>query len=78
MEVTNEVIKNTMDLLATMTASEIAADLGISATQALSSFLASRTAQNLYDEQTKLWWDGPSAIAELYRQEIQPLNTSPL
>lgn len=70
MEVTKELITNTMDLLAAMTAADIAASLGISNTRALAGFLASRTASLLYDEQTKLWWDGPAAIAQMYENEI--------
>ena len=70
MEVTTELITNTMDLLATMAAASIAADLGISNTQALVGFLASRTAEMLYDEETKLWWDGSAAIAQMYEDEI--------
>ena len=70
MEVTDDLIKTTMDLLAAMTAACIAADLGISNTQALAGFLASRTAEMLYDEETKLWWDGPAAIAQMYEDEI--------
>ena len=70
MEVTKELITNTMDLLATMAAASIAADLGISNTQALAGFLASRTAEMLYDEETKLWWDGSAAIAQMYEDEI--------
>ena len=70
MEVTDELIKNTMDLLAAMAASDIAADLDISNTQALAGLLSSRTGRMLYDEETKLWWDGPAAIAELYEKEI--------
>ena len=71
MEVTDELIKNTMDLLAAMAASDIASDLGISNTQALAKFLSSRTGRLLYDEQSKLWWDGPSAIAQMYEDEIR-------
>ena len=70
MEVTEELIKNTMDLLAAMAASDIAADLDISNTQALKGLLSSRTGRMLYDEDTKLWWDGPAAIADLYEKEI--------
>ena len=71
MEVTDDLIKNTMDLLAAMAASEIAADLGISNTQALAGLLSSQTGRLLYDEQSKLWWDGPSAIAQMYEDEIR-------
>lgn len=70
MEVTDELIKNTMDLFAAMAAADIAETLGISNTQALTGFLASKTAQMLYDEETKLWWDGPAAIAQMYEEEI--------
>lgn len=70
MEVTDDVIKNTMDLLSAMTAAHIARAHGISNTQALAAFLSSKTAEMLYDEETKLWWDGPAAIAEMYEKEI--------
>ena len=66
MEVTEELIKNTMDLLAAMTAAMIAEDMSISNTQALADFLSSKTGQMLYDEECKLWWDGPAAIAQMY------------
>ena len=70
MELTEELIKNTMDLLAAMAAADIAETLHISNTQALAGFLSSKTAKILYDEKTKLWWDGPAVIAEMYRKEI--------
>ena len=71
MEVTDELIKNTMDLLAAMAAEQIAADTGVSDTRALGGLLSSRTGQMLYDEETKLWWDGPAAIADLYEKEME-------
>ena len=37
----------------------------------LPQFLESRTCAVLYDRETKMWWDGPSVIAELYLEEIQ-------
>lgn len=70
MEVTDDLIKNTMDLLAAMAAAAIAADLDISNTQALTAFLSSRTAEMLYNDETKLWWNGPAAIAQMYEDEI--------
>ena len=30
--------------------------------------MESNTAKMLYDDSTKLWWDGPSAIAEEYKK----------
>ena len=68
MEVTEDLIHNTMDLLTTMAVSEIAQDTGLPASEVLVSFLCSGTGKALYDEETKLWWDGPSAIAEDYMQ----------
>jgi hypothetical protein len=31
-------------------------------------FLKSNTAKMLYDDSTKLWWDGPSSIAEDFKK----------
>ena len=36
----------------------------------LPQFLQSRTCAILYDQESKLWWDGPSAIVELYLEEL--------
>ena len=62
---------NAVDLLITLAISEVLPDAGTTATEMLPKFLASRTAHILYDESTKLWWDGPSAIAEMYREEMK-------
>ena len=32
--------------------------------------IAEETGKFLYDETTKLWWSGPSYIAEMYMQEV--------
>lgn len=69
MVVTDDLIKNTMDLLTVMAVEEIAADLDISQSEALTDFLLSRTGHMLYDDSYKLWWDGPSAIAQAYKDE---------
>ena len=37
----------------------------------LPQFLQSRTCTVLYDRESKLWWDGPSAIVELYLEEMK-------
>ena len=68
MEVTKALIHNTMDLLTTMAVSEIAHNTGLTTSEILVSFLCSDTGKAMYDEETKLWWDGPSAIAEAYLQ----------
>ena len=33
-------------------------------------FYSSKTCKVLYDESTKLWWNGPSYIADMYKEEL--------
>lgn len=33
-------------------------------------FIMSDTGRLLYDEPTKTWWDGPSNIAQMYKDEL--------
>ena len=60
----------TIDLLIAMVVEEIAEDTGKDRKDILIDFLSSKTGKFLYDETTKLWWSGPSYIAEMYMQEI--------
>lgn len=60
----------TIDLLIAMVVEEIAEETGKDRKDILIDFLSSKTGKFLYDETTKLWWSGPSYIAELYMQEI--------
>lgn len=46
--------------------------------EVLSQFLQSRTCAILYDRESKLWWDGPSAIVDLYLEEINESKDSSL
>ena len=63
-------IQATKDLLASMVIEEIADDKGITEEQAVLDFLSSKTANLLYtDDEAKLWWDGPAAIADMYYNE---------
>ena len=55
-----EKMNYTIDLLITMDRKEILTD-----------FLCSKTGKALYDENTKLWCNGPAYIAELYREELK-------
>lgn len=70
MVMSEETVKNAMDLNTTMAVTEIAEDMGIPVSEALAGFLSSNTGKLLYDEASKLWWDGPSAIAEAYEREV--------
>lgn len=60
----------TIDLLIAMVVEEIAEETGKDRKDVLIDFLSSKTGKFLYDETTKLWWSGPSYIAEMYMQEI--------
>lgn len=60
----------TMDLLIAMVVEEIAEETGRDRKDILIDFLSSKTGKFLYDETTKLWWSGPSYIAEMYMQEV--------
>lgn len=59
-----EKIKFSMNLNATLTIQEIAKKLNISLENAFLLFMKSKTAEMLYDDSTKLWWDSPDSIAE--------------
>ena len=61
--------KCSFDMVVTLTVQELAKKQNKTPTDWLPEFLASRTARILYDESTKLWWDGPSAIAKMYLEE---------
>ena len=60
----------TIDLLIAMVVEEIAEETGKDRKDILIDFLSSKTFKFLYDETTKLWWSGPSYIAEMYMQEV--------
>lgn len=60
----------TIDLLIAMVVEEISEETGKDRKDILIDFLSSKTGKFLYDETTKLWWSGPSYIAEMYMQEI--------
>lgn len=57
-----------MDLNAMMAVEQISAEINQSQEKVLLDFMESNTAKMLYDDSTKLWWDGPSAIAEEYKK----------
>lgn len=60
----------TIDLLIAMVVEEIAEETVKDRKDILIDFLSSKTGKFLYDETTKLWWSGPSYIAEMYMQEV--------
>ena len=60
---------NAMDLVAMLAIDQIAAERNEAPTSVVTEFLASDTAAHLYDDSLKLWWDGPSAVVELFKEE---------
>ena len=65
----NERIMTAIDMLTAMVVDEIARDDGRDPSDVLPEFLASHIAELLYEEENKIWWDGPSAVADYYRKE---------
>ena len=66
----NEKITAAMDLTALMAVEQIAEESGKTAEDVLCSFMESNAGKMLYDDSTKLWWDGPSAVADEYLREM--------
>lgn len=62
---------NTIDLLVTLIVGELSEDLKINPDEMFSKFVSSRTEALLYDEESKLWWNGPSYIADIYKEEME-------
>lgn len=60
----------TIELHIAMVVEELAEETGKDRKDVLIDFLSSKTGKFLYDETTKLWWSGPSYIAEMYMQEV--------
>ena len=60
-----------IDMMVSMVAEDLAEQLHIPVEEALSCFLQSKTCELLYDRKSKLWWDGPAAIAEQYLIELR-------
>ncbi len=68
--ITEEQKKFAVDAMVTLVVEELADDLNIPPTTMLKDFIASKTGALLYDESSKLWWNGSSYIADMYKKEI--------
>lgn len=66
----DERIKMSIDLLVTMVIGELVVDLGENEDVLLCKFIHSKTGRLLYDMNSKLWWSGPSDIAQMYKDEV--------
>ena len=70
LSISKERLNYTIDLLVTMAVEEISSFIGKDSKEVLVDFLASKTGKALYDDTTKLWWTGPSYLAEMYLEEL--------
>lgn len=68
--VTEERKKNAIDLMVTMVVDELAEDMHLKPAELLPRFVTSQIGKLLYEEDSKLWWSGPSDIAEMFKAEI--------
>ena len=59
-----------MDLTTMMAVEQISEETNQPQEKVLLDFMESDTAKILYDDSTKLWWDGPSATAEEYKKQL--------
>ncbi|MCR5728028.1 MAG: hypothetical protein K6G24_11245 [Lachnospiraceae bacterium] len=67
--VSKEKMDFTIDLLITMVVEEISDMTRKKPQDVINDFLKSNTGKALYDTSTKLWWNGPSYIADMYLEE---------
>ena len=70
-DVTEEQVKFAVDALITLVVEELTRDSVLAPSEVLKDFLTSKTGALLYDESSKLWWTGPSYIADMYRKECK-------
>ena len=59
-----------MDLVAKMAVEQLAKEQNKNIEKVLISFMKSNTGRMVYDDSTKLWWDGPSAVVQEYKNEM--------
>lgn len=68
-DVTDEQKKFAVDVTVTLVVEELVKDLKLEPSVALKDFVSSKTGALLYDESSKLWWNGPAYIADMYKKE---------
>lgn len=73
-DVTEEQKKFAVDVMVTLVVEELADDLQCDPTVLLKNFIASKTGALLYDESSKLWWNGPTYVTDMYKKEIEDLK----
>lgn len=67
--VTDEQKKFAIDAIVTLVVEDISNETGEDPKKILPKFIGSKTAKVLYDESSKLWWNGPAYVAEMFLAE---------
>lgn len=68
-DVTDEQKKFAVDVTVTLVVEELVKDLKLEPSVILKDFVSSKTGALLYDESSKLWWNGPLYVADMYKKE---------
>ena len=68
--ITKDMMDYTIDSLITMTVEELESDLDKKQSDILCDFLQSDTCRLLCDTSLKIWWNGPTYLAEMYLEEL--------
>lgn len=63
-------INFSMNLTTLMAVEKLAKEQNTNTEEVLISFMKSNTGRMVYDDSTKLWWDGPVAVAQEYKNEM--------
>lgn len=66
-----EKYNNAIDVQIALVVQELSKDMGRDSSVVMEEFMDSKTAEMLCKEELKLWWNGPSDIAEMYREELK-------
>lgn len=74
MDVTEDQKKFAIDAMITLVVEELAEESNRAPDAVLKEFISSKTGDLLYDESSKLWWNGPAYIADMYRNEKNAAN----
>lgn len=63
-------INFSMNLTTLMAVEQLAKEQNKNIEEVLISFMESNTGRMVYDDSTKLWWDGPVAVVQEYKNEM--------
>ncbi len=69
--ISKDMMDYTIDSLITMTVEELESDLDKKQSEILYDFLKSDTCRLLRDTSLKIWWNGPTYLAEMYLEELE-------